>query len=344
MSRMRGILAGLGVALLLASPALSAQSVSVEGPAGSPLPSLTPAFTVRASGFGAARPLRITVLVGTSADFLAGVVADTAIVTSDTVVAVQLLRALPSDGVVFWKARVEAPGITAESAVTGPRIVPSWLTLVSPNSPSGDIVDARRPTLTWRSARLDARAGPWKYEVEVLSQGRPEQAATGIRDTTWRPPTDLQANTPYRWRVRATLPTGASVQATSAGTFLVKDQPFPAVTLLYPNFPNPFPTATAFATCIWFDVAAPGARIALDVTDLRGNLVRQLIPGPDGQQDFLPGRYGQGEPGTGSSCSNRFIWDGTGNDGRTVAPGVYLLRFRSGLQRATFQRMLFLGR
>jgi hypothetical protein len=180
--------------------------------------------------------------------------------------------------------------------------------------------------------------------VEVLSQNRPEQAATGVRDSTWRPPTDLQANTPYRWRVRATLPSGVSVQATSVGTFLVKDQPLPAVTLVYPNFPNPFPTATAFSTCIWFDVAEPGARIALDVTDLRGNLVRQLVPGPDGQQDFLPGRYGQGEPGTGSSCSNRFVWDGTGNDGRTVAPGVYLLRFQSGLQRATFRRMLFLGR
>ena len=118
----------------------------------------------------------------------------------------------------------------------------------------------------------------------------------------------------------------------SSATFLVTDQPVPTRTLLYQNFPNPFPSSVAFATCIWFDVAPPGARVSLDVTDLRGNLVRTLIPGVDGQRDFAPGRYGRGSPGAGSNCDNRFVWDGTGSDGRTVAPGVYLLRFQAGRQ------------
>ena len=322
-----------------------AQGVQVDGPSGSTLPSLTPSFTVRALGLPLARPLRVTLLIGTASDFASGVALDTTFVTNDSIVAVQLTRPLPSEAQVFWKARVFTPaGNTVESAITGPRGVPSWLTLIFPNSASGDIIDVRRPLFIWKSAKVTPLLGDWSYDIEITTQGRSEQGATRIADTAWRAATDLQTNTSYRWSVRASLNNGSSVQVTSNATFLVKDQPTPSRTQVYQTFPNPFPSPSAFSACVWFDVAEPGARISLDVTDLRGNLVRTLIPGIDGQRDFPAGQYGRGAVGAGSNCDNRFVWDGTGSDGRTVAPGVYLLRFQSGRLAPTFTRMLFLGR
>lgn len=341
----RWLAAVLGIVSLARVPAARAQTVQLDGPAGATLPSLTPAFTLRALGFPLARPLRVTLLIGTAPDFSSGLAVDSTFLVSDSIVTIQVTRLLPSDAQVFWKARVFTPaGVTVESAVTGPRGVPPWLTLVYPNSQSGDIVDISQPQFVWKSARVAPVLGNWKYDVDILAQQRIEQTVSGLSDTTWRPISDLQSNTSYRWTVHASLANGTSVQVNSAATFLVKDQPFPSRTLIYQSFPNPFPSPTAFSACIWFDVAQPGARIALDVTDLRGNLVRTLIPGVDGVRDFAAGRYGRGSPGAGSSCDNRFVWDGTGSDGRTVAPGVYLLRFQAGRQLPTFTRMLFLGR
>ncbi len=324
--------------------AVAAQSVVLDGPTGATLPSLTPAFSLRALGFGAERPLRVTLQIAGTPDFAGSLLLDSTFVTTDSTVAMQVTRLLPGETTIYWRARVSSPsGAQADSPITGPRSVPTWLTLIAPNSSVGDIFDIRRPLFVWKSARVSPLAGAWTYDVQITTQGRQEQGASGLRDTTWRAFADVQTNTSYRWSVRASVGT-ASVLVNSSATFLVRDQPLPGATLLYQNFPNPFPSAAAFSTCIWFDVAQPGARIALDVTDLRGNLVRTLIPGSDGQRDFQPGRYGQGLPGAGSNCDNRFVWDGTGNDGRTVAAGVYLLRFQAGRQAPSFRRMLFLGR
>ena len=231
-------------------------------------------------------------------------------------------------------------------ATVGPRFVPPWFRLIAPNSANGSTVDDRRPTLVWSFPPSIFPRDAWRYSVEILSQGRPDQAVAGLIDTTWQVAVALQTNSSYRWRVRASLPSGAATTIASAGSFVVSDPELnlPFSTILYQNFPNPFPSPAAFATCIWFDVAQPGARIALDVIDLRGNHVRTLIPSRDSNGDFVAGRYGRGAAGTGSTCDNRFVWDGTGNDGRTVAAGVYLLRFQTGLQAPVFKRMIFLGR
>jgi hypothetical protein len=339
------VLLGAGLLLGVGAGTSAAQSVLLDGPTGSTLPSITPVLSLRAIGFGAARPLLVTVFIATTPDFSSGLIVDSTFTTSDSVVAFQVMRLLPSEGQVFWKARVSSPTVPAvESGVTGPRVVPPWLVLVTPNSPTGDIFDDRRPLFVWKSARVSPLVGVWKFDLDILTQGRAEQSATGLTDTSYRALTDLQTNASYRWSVRASLGSLATIAVNSFGSFLVKDAPLPPRTLMYQNFPNPFPSAVAFSTCIWFDVAEPGARIALDVTDLRGNLVRRLIPGLDGVRDFLPGQYGRGEVGAGSSCNNRFVWDGTGDDGRTVAPGVYLLRFQAGRQPPSFKRMLFLGR
>jgi hypothetical protein len=336
---------GVLAAHALTARAVGAQSVTMETPGTRELHSVTPAFTLNAFGFGDSRPLRVVVQMSRTSDFSSNLLVDSTYFTNDTISTVQITRLLPSETNVFWKARVSAPnGRTAESPVGGPRLVPPWLILVSPNSPAGDIVDTRRPLFTWSSADAVPALGTWRYEFEITTGGSSALAATGLTDTTYTPSSDLQTNTSYRWRVRATLGSSGSIILNSKGTFIVADEPLPTRTLVYQNFPNPFPSSVAFATCFWFDVAEPGARISLDVLDLRGNKVRTIIPGADGQQDFLAGRYGQGTPGAGSNCSNRFVWDGTGYDGRTVAPGVYLLRFQAGLGTPIFRRMLFLGR
>ena len=331
-----------------ALPALpvAAQSVVVDGPAAAVLPTITPALTVRATGFTDARPLRVRVQIATAADFAAGaVVVDSTFSTSDTIITVQITRPLPSEAAVYWRGSVlGSTGGTVESAIVGPRTVPAWLTLVTPNSVTGDILDVRRPLFVWRSARVTPLAGAWRYVLEITSGGRPEQAAAGISDTTFRAATDLQANTSYRWSVRASLPSGEASRATSRGSFLIVDPPLPTTTILYQNFPNPFPSESSFNTCFWFDIGEGGGAVSLDVLDLRGNLVRTIVPGDDGVTTFAAGRYGRGALGAGSNCDNRFIWNGTAADGRPVSSGVYLARFRSGTGAPIYRRILFRGR
>lgn len=84
--------------------------------------------------------------------------------------------------------------------------------------------------------------------------------------------------------------------------------------------------------------------VSLDVLDLRGNLVKRIVPADDGVGRFDAGRYGRGAPGTSSNCDNRFVWDGTAADGRTVAPGVYLARFRTASGPPTYRKIVFNGR
>ncbi|QJR35527.1 hypothetical protein [Gemmatimonas groenlandica] len=325
---------------------VSGQTVVVDGPTAVALPTLTPSLVVRALGFANQRPLRVRVQIATSVDFGAGSLAvDSSFSTSDTTISVQITRALPSEATVYWRASVQgAFGAIAESPITGPRTVPAWLTLISPKPNSGGIFDIRRPLFVWQSARITPAAGPWTYALEILNTGLPEVGVAGLLDTTFRVPTDLRANASYRWSVRASLPNGDFVRVASSASFSIVDPLLPTTTILYQNFPNPFPSATSFNTCFWFDIGQPGGTVSLDVLDLRGNVVRTIVPGLDGVTQFPAGRYGRGAPGAGSNCDSRFVWDGTASDGRTVAPGVYVARFRSGTGAPTFRRMLFKGR
>ena len=340
------MVAGALICTIGAGSAASAQSAVLEGPTTLELSTITPAFTARAVGFGPLRPLRYVLQASTSVDFLSGVVLDTAVTSPDTVVSIQITRPLPEGARLFFRVRItNATGVFTASALIGERIVPKWLTLLRPNSANGDQLATRRPQFIWRSAPVAPEAGPWRYDIDItLVGGGPIGGTTGITDTVFQLASDLESNASYRWSVRAYLPRGESTREASASSFGVADPALPTVTLLFQNFPNPFPSATAFATCFWFDLAEPGGRVALDVLDLRGNLVRNLIPGADGQQDFPPGKYGRGAVGAGSNCDGRFIWDATGNDGRTVAPGLYIARFRVGKGAPIFRRMLFRGR
>lgn len=114
----------------------------------------------------------------------------------------------------------------------------------------------------------------------------------------------------------------------------------PAVTLLYQNFPNPFPTAQSRSTCIWFDLSRTTS-VDLSIHDVRGNLVRRLLPTPTSPQLFAPGRYGRATPTAESGCDPSLTWDGRADDGSVAPRGVYLIRLRAGsvqsIKKAVFQ-------
>lgn len=114
----------------------------------------------------------------------------------------------------------------------------------------------------------------------------------------------------------------------------------PPITLLYQNFPNPFPTATSRITCIWFDLNRT-ASVSLTVHDVRGNLVRRILPNAASPQYLQPGRYGRATPTADSGCDPALTWDGTAADGKLVPRGVYLIRLQAGgaqsIKKAVFQ-------
>jgi hypothetical protein len=130
----------------------------------------------------------------------------------------------------------------------------------------------------------------------------------------------------------------------SAATFVVLDSTVPPATILFQNFPNPFPNSRVSATCIWFDLRTT-AKVELQIMDLRGNHVRTIIPSAQfPASTALPaGRYGRASEGSNSGCDPRLTWDGYADDGHPVTPGVYLIRLRAdGVE--TFRKALYKGR
>ena len=333
------------VALLLltvAVPRADAQTVIIAGAREGVLQTATPRVTVRALGISLLqRPLRFTLYVTRNSTGDNPYTDSVTVTSADTITSILVSKLLPSNAIVYLKARVTQPGGgVTDSEILGPFQSPRWLTLLFPNSPLGDQFDTRRPKLIWQSAKVDPVFGAWKYDLQILNAGRTEQAASGISDTTFVPSDELQANAPYRWQVHAMLPHGEEASEQSIATFLIVDPSLPTTTLLYQNFPNPFPSAIAFSTCFWFDIGAGGARVTLDVLDLRGNLVRNIVPGAS----FASGTFGRGTSGRGSNCDNRFVWDGTASDGRSVPRGIYLLRFIANGGSPAFKKIVFLGR
>ena len=128
--------------------------------------------------------------------------------------------------------------------------------------------------------------------------------------------------------------------AAQGGATTAADTTRPAVTLLYQNFPNPFPAADTRVTCIWFDLNR-NTSVSLTVHDVRGNLVRSLLPNASSPPFLTPGRYGRATPTAESGCDPATTWDGRADDGSTVPRGVYLIRLRAGgvqsIKKAVFQ-------
>ena len=315
--------------------------VEVRGPEGDTLQSATPAFTVVAREFAETGcDVQLRLAVSTTPDF-ANLVYD-ATQCGDSTVFVPA-RPLPSSTRLFWRATATSGTAAASSSVVGPRTSAAWLRLVSPNLPNGTTVESRRPLFVWRAAPIASPPGPWLFTVAITNVANGQTSlSSGLRDTTWSPPFDLESNTSYRWSVTARLPTGDTLRVPSAATFVIVDRNAPLVTLLYQNWPNPFPSSVSLNTCVWFDLAV-ATRVQLEVYDLRGALVKRLIPGAELTGEFGPGRYGRASAGSDSGCDPRFAWDGTDSRGRIVSPGVYLVRLRATGADET-RKMLFRGR
>jgi serine protease AprX len=280
------------------------------------------------------RPILYTVQVARDSAF-------TDVVYSDTIREASLLTAraplLPLER-AWWRVIAEAPTGVQRVSPPQPRFrVPSWVRLLSYNEPEAVFTDSLRPTLSWAPLAAPAPVGPFTYDVHVISvaTGQVVQQMLGLTTSSVRVPDPLVPNLAYRWRVIVRTQTGVSEIVESLAPFVVISDEAPPATILYPPFPNPFPN---FATGItgmrvWFDLHEDGP-VELHVYDLRGRLVRRLIPARAdcGAVTLRAGLYGRGSqpinadaaPGCALSA-----WDGSHERGHRVAAGVYVVRLRA---------------
>lgn len=319
-------------------------SAVVTGPAGNPVSDGTPAFTVTTSGFLPAElPLRIELQVATAADF-STLWADTTVTGSSA--AIVIPRLLPPQISIWWRARIRtAQGNNLITDAVGPRQTRPWLTLLYPNGLNGTTIDTIFPSFLWTAVATHPPVGKWSFEILVSTakDGIPAlHAGPGWTDTLYLSTTPLETNTPYRWYVIARLSTGDTIRVNSASTFAVLSGNAPIATVLYQNFPDPFPNARVSVTCFWFDLKNQ-SNVHLDVLDLHGNHVAKITPGRGLGPVYPAGRYGRAAIGSDSGCDERLTWDGRDDTGRTVPPGVYLVRF-TGDGVVSTKKLLFKGR
>ena len=340
------------VALLAPARAARAQatdgSVVVIAPSGNALRgdtlvSVTPTFLLQAVGFGPQRPLRYVFQIDTTPTFRVPLVFDTLFQSDAASVTIAPNRALPEQSRIYWRATViDLSGAARTSGVGGPLVVPPWATPVGPPDRAFQPVRTRRPRFVWRSAQVSEPPGPWEYTVLVFPLRGNVITIGPTRDTSIVSTTELEPNLSYTWQLRATLPrSGQGTTVPSPSSFLVEDSTLATSTILYQNFPNPFPTPMQSFTCIWFDLGEP-ARVQLEVYDLRGYLVRRILPSLGASGELAAGRYGRERVEANEGCDSRIGWDGRDARGAVVSPGVYLLRFRAnGIEQ--HKRILFRG-
>lgn len=250
---------------------------------------------------------------------------------------------------LYWRAVGTAPtvGLARAGFASGAFSVPDWVRLVAPDPGVVSFVNTPRPTMRWTPLTAPPPIGPLTYDVEILSNetGRPVQPAQlNLTTASVQVANPLVPNTAYRWRVIVHTQPGAVDTVESVNPFVVTSETLPPATLLYQNFPNPFPQPGlgTTATRVWFDLSEMSS-VELVVLDLGGRLVKRLIPADAscGTVTLQAGIYGREGPfGTTDPCVAT-TWDGTDSRGREVARGVYILRLTSN-GRDLYRRMLFL--
>jgi hypothetical protein len=101
----------------------------------------------------------------------------------------------------------DAAGVAAEAGPNGETLKVQAPTTVAPTN---DLrLDSRRPVMTVTNVTGKFASGTFSYEFELLSDGNAvldrTTLAAGSGTTTWTYPTDLERDTPYRWRARARM-------------------------------------------------------------------------------------------------------------------------------------------
>ncbi len=325
-------------------PDVSAAAVFVDGitplaPLPPALASVTPDFAWSAGTVPVfAQPVTYRLRIAYDSGVVAPIV--------DTVLDVEqyaLRRALKPGAPLFWRVdATSATGVTATTGSVGPIAIPAWARLTALADSAGSATTEVQPTFTWSPVAIASPPGPFRYDLFV--RRTTSQVETfgvgGLTDTTFLLPQPLERNATYRWELVVHAGADTSLVAAPA-PFVVLDASAPPATLLYQNFPNPFPTPTRAATCIWFDLASPSA-VLLEILDLRGGVVRRLLPHPNLPSVLPAGRYGRGTTGVGL-CDPQFGWDGRADDGRWLPAGVYLYKLKAG-GVIQFKRIVYRGR
>lgn len=313
----------------VASAIMFPQGIGISGvsplsPLGE-LRSVAPTFSWVAAAVSTRRPVLYRLDVAADTGFRNMIYSDTVSGAFNLTARVPI-RPTPT---LYWRIVATAgPSIQRLTPVSGPFRMPHWVTLTTLNDVKGSFTDTPRPTLQWTALAVPPLLGQMHFDVQVLGPtGIPVQTMTDVTTDTVKLTQSLDYNAAYSWRVIARVG-GYADTVTSVGTFVVNSAIQPPTTTLYQNFPNPFPRAGgASETRIWFDLSA-NVQVELNVYDLRGRLVRRLIPGPGcGNITLGPGLFGRTP--VGDECI-RTTWDGRDDAGRTVPRGVYLLRLRAG--------------
>lgn len=307
------------------------------------LTTVAPTMSWRASLVQQAmRPVQYRVELSTDSTFASVLRSDT-VTESSSVTVRGAVRPAPE---LWWRVVARATlGVSRTSPAVGPFSMPSWVRLIAPDGNQVTFVDSPRPELSWIPLAAPPPVGPFVYDVEILSNetGIPVQPALrNITTAKVRVPQPLVPNVAYRWRVIARTKAGAADTVESRSPFVVTSETRPPATLLYQNFPNPFPRRDLGTTVtqIWFDLAEAAA-VELQVLDLRGRRVRRLIPAAGcGTVTLEQGIYGRGLVGAQEDPCVLTSWDGRDDDGRAVARGVYLLRLNAG-GIVQYRRMVF---
>jgi hypothetical protein len=315
--------------------------IIIGSPTTASFESVTPLFSWATPDVPAfAQPVSHRLLIATDS-MRTAVLIDTSLTDTE----VQMDSALaPGDSLWLEISATAANSTTMTVQPPKAYIVPDWASLLTLNAQQGTTIRERRPTFAWTSPGVVSPPGPFQYDFAVLrvDNGLAAITANGLSDTEFTPSQDLDLNTPYRWRVIARLGSDSSV-IESRSTFIIVDESIPTATLLFQNFPNPFPNAPVGlrSTCIWFDLAN-GGDVTLDILDVRGHVVRSIVPGQGLPSSLDPGRYGRGESGGPGSCDSRLTWDGTAADGEHVTRGIYLIRLST--PDGTFlKRVVYMG-
>ena len=288
----------------------------------------------------AMRPVRFILQVARDSQFNNIVLVDTATDAN----AIALRRPLKPGRNLYWRIIAEAfPAIQRITRPVGPFHMPAWVRLLTFDDPGGSVATTSQPQFRWQPLAAPGPVGPLTYDLEIFNAqtGALVQRMRSLNTSTVTPTQPLTPNLAYRWRVIANTRVGLADTVESRGSFVVNSSSKPPTTLLYPGFPNPFPnfnTGEIF-TRFWFDIAER-ADVDFAIYDLRGRLVKQLIPAtPDcGRTTLDPGQYGRGN--SNNSCVLT-RWDGTDHRSQPVARGVYIARLRAGSITST-QRILYL--